>query len=474
MKNIYTFLLFVIPFLSLNGVFAQSGTYPNSGLPLNPKSSPLFGKDIIINDQPSQNQQNVCVCSAFNGWLFALYTYPNAVQGLPGFKILKSIDNGINWNVFIEGHISFGAFIISSDFAVTGNSISNLKLFFVNVVSGNATSGYGQVSYLRFNGETGVYEDGAELEGGHAVSIANDFIYPATYSNPYSLGILYSKYLSANIDSIIFISSGNAGISFNNRKAIASSTAHIFDVALTYGRSSSQNSGRYYAAWEEKQSYSSNTGHIYTAHSEPNFNSPFTTPVMLDNLDPTAFNNVKNPSIACQYNNIDNDSSNVTEVVLVDKFIPASNTYEIGGFYNMKSTNTSNFHPFTVNPSSNSKQQPSICFNPFDSSFMMTCYDSTNQKLPFFRHNFNMENPDTWEVVNAGYNDNSDLSAPYPKVALNMSEQKGMSVWSAEGTGETVLLCLMRCIALIPAFQKMKIQMLINCLRFSLILVVHY
>ena len=144
---------------------------------------------------------------------------------------------------------------------------------------------------------------------------------------------------------------------------------------------------------------------------------------------------MKNPSIACQYNNINNDSLNLTEVVLFDKYIPASIKYDINGFFNMKSTNTSHFIEFTLNPSSDSKQQTSINFNPFDSTFMVTYYNSTTQKLPFLLHNYNMLNADSWLVLNAGYNDSSDLANPFPIVALNFDQQQGANVWSAEGTG---------------------------------------
>jgi hypothetical protein len=156
---------------------------------------------------------------------------------------------------------------------------------------------------------------------------------------------------------------------------------------------------------------------------------------MLDGLDPSATNNAKNPAIACQYNNTDNDSLNLTEVVLFDKFIPSNNKYDIEGFYNMKSTNTNHFKQFTLNSSSDNKQEPSINFNPFDATFMVTYYNATTQKLPFLKNDFNMTNANSWQVVNPGYNDDANLAAPYPKVALNMGQQQGANVWSKEGTG---------------------------------------
>jgi len=56
-------------------LMAQSGNPGVSANPLTGSRSPIFGKDIVINDQPGQNQQNLSVCSAFNGWLYAVYFY---------------------------------------------------------------------------------------------------------------------------------------------------------------------------------------------------------------------------------------------------------------------------------------------------------------------------------------------------------------------------------------------------------------
>jgi len=57
------------------------------------------------------------------------------------------------------------------------------------------------------------------------------------------------------------------------------------------------------------------------AHSEPDFNSPFTTPVCLDSLDSTGINKNRNPKITCQFSIADNDSSNLTEIILAEKWI---------------------------------------------------------------------------------------------------------------------------------------------------------
>jgi hypothetical protein len=204
---------------------------------------------------------------------------------------------------------------------------------------------------------------------------------------------------------------------------------------LNYGRSPSYPNGRYFAVWEEQENQSSILGHIYTAHTEPNFDSSFTRPICLDSLDPASINKVRNPAIACQYNNVDNDSANLTEVVLFEKYKPSSDDYDVTGFYNLQVTTTSHFRPLNIAATSNNELQPDISFNPYNSTFMMTYFDSTEKKLPFLTNNVNLANPDSWNVNSQGYNDNSNLAAPYPKVKLNFGQQDGMNAWISEGTG---------------------------------------
>jgi len=126
MKARLTFIALLLLFLT--GLNAQTGLPGSSVIPLKPQS-PLFGKDIVINDSSSQNQSQVIVRSAFNGWLYAEYSAIDPFYITPTSTILKSVDNGITWTVLINlvwpgPYASF----ISTDMAVIGDSISNLKL----------------------------------------------------------------------------------------------------------------------------------------------------------------------------------------------------------------------------------------------------------------------------------------------------------------------------------------------------------
>jgi hypothetical protein len=432
-------IVFILGIFFVTELFAQSGNVGEPVLPLQPYKSILFGNDNYLNYQPLENQRNVVICSAYNGWLYAAYSCFDQSTLDPSITILRSKDSGVTWSFLLGGPFFWPhAAITKMDILACGHDTANLKVFLAYCI-------YDSVSILnsayltRYDGISGVFE--AQLlkefpipsNDIKDIAIASDNLYPAAGSNPFSIAVVYSKW---NVkDSIVFRASNNGGISLNTRYNIAS-TSHYFDkVALAYGRSPSCSTGRYFAAWEEQDHANSVSGHIYTAHSEPNFNSPFTTPVLLDSLDPSTANKASRPVIACQNNNADNDSANLTEIILFQKHQPASGNFNIAGVYNKKATNSSNFETFSINPTSNNLLQPDITFNPFDSTFIVTCFDSTDQKLPYYLHEYNMTDPDTWDILSAGYNDANNLVAPHPQVALDFFKQSGANVWIGEEGG---------------------------------------
>jgi hypothetical protein len=441
MKTSLTILLLFLLQYPLNRLNAQSGQSDNLGLPINPDKSILFGKDIIIHDQPDRNQRNIAVCSAFNGWLYAVYTYNNGVQ--PYITFLRSTDNGITWNVLGDFTNYFQHYVTTKlNIIACGNSLSTLKIFMAEAVTDTFSfPKWGMELVGRYQGEPFVGEEAILSDGGpitgwnHGIDLASDQNYPANNANPFSIAVAYTKSGDGDKDTLFFYSSSNGGISFDNKRIVALSSHHLEKVALSFGRSLSKPAGMYFVTWEEKNTSNAATGHIYTAHSEPNFDSPFTRPVCLDSLDPAAINKVRNPAISCQVNNLDNDSSNLTQVVLFDKYDPSNLKYDITGYYNLQAANHSNFKKLNISNSAHNSLQSSINFNPFDSTFMVTYYDSTTQKLPFLLNNFNLKNPDTWQFVTTGYNDDGNLSAPYPKIELNLFQKQGANVWSKEGIG---------------------------------------
>ena len=436
MKTNVTILLLFLLLFPLIHLCAQSVQDDNYIVPYKPDKSPLFGFDTYINNQLQQNQRNIVICSAFNGWLYGAYNYfDNSVQN-DRIVIVRSKDNGVSWSVIHDGtsdekHLGY----TKMDILACGHDTTNLKVF-VGSCMFDTLSTYHTSAVVRYD-KNGIGEDYIFYDDSRYIrdlALASDDLYQANNSNPFSLAVVYSK-RTDNGDSIVFYSSSNGGMYFDSHYNLAGSSYYFRKVALAYGRSSSCSSGRYFAAWEKQDNVNSVSGHIFTSHSEPNFNSPFTAPVLLDSLDASTANMASYPVIACQSNVADNDSSNFTEVILFEKYVPATFKYNIAGCYNKKATNSNNFQKFTIDDSGNNKLQPDICFNAFDSTFIVTYFDSTAQKLPYFTHNFNLIDPDSWVELSAGYNDDNNLVAPRPQVVMDFEKQNGVNAWIGARSG---------------------------------------
>jgi hypothetical protein len=399
-------------------------------VPLKPQSL-LFGKDIVICDSLNLDQGEVAICSAFNGWLYAIVTYYDSINEGPGAYLLRSIDNGITWtNLYGGSYSSNGGILRSNNIVAIGDSNSNLKVFWSTIYS-DTPSDLGGGYVYRFNGITGDFEAAIFVyaDGLSSIAIASDYNYQAFGSTHPTLGMVCST-----LTQVAFHSSSNGGISFDNSQLVATTSTYYFHkVALNYGRSPSWSTGRYFAAWEAQASQTSTIGHIYSAHSEPDFNSSFTTPVCIDSIDPSAINKVRNPAIACQFSSADNDSSSLTEVIMLEKQL-SPNNYDTRGFYNLQATTSNHFGKFSISSSTNNKTQPDINFNPYNSTFMLTYYDFTLRSLPFLTNDVNLVNPDSWNVISPAYNDNGNLVLPLPKVNLNFVKQAGMDTYTSEGT----------------------------------------
>jgi hypothetical protein len=433
MKTRCTFFVFILLFISLSGLNAQPWNNEDPIIPLQQNRSVLFGKDIVINDQPTQIQQKVAMCSSFNGWQYVVIAYTDpTLGGGARLSILKSIDNGLTWTTILDGFFGGSGSVFSSvDILVIGDSVENLKILLSFVSTSNPLLiGTGLVGI--YDEETGAWEQNLFSVGFcYDISLATDLLHPSVNSNPYSVGILYSQYYDTG-DSLIFKSSSNGGFTFDGYQGVATTTRHFHKVSLAYGRSPSWSSGRYFAAWEEQDDFGLMPGNIYTSHTDPNFNSPFTTPVNLDGLDPSSENLCQNPSIACQYNNVNNDSSNLTEVVLFEKYNLTNQRSDIRGYYNLQATNHSKFKKLNISDSLHNNLQPDISFNPYDSTFMVTYFDSTQKKLPFLTSDMNIQSPDNWTIVSSGYNDSPDITSPGPKVEINQGEPEAMNAWIAD------------------------------------------
>lgn len=351
MKIMITIIIQIICMVLLNGLHAQKGSAYDKIDQYQSNKSVQFGFDTYINNQPLEDQKNIAICSAFNGWLYAVHSYFDKSVNEAAATFLRSKDNGITWSIIFDETIGWAHTAFTKlDLIAVGQDTANIKLF-LGFCLFDSISTYHNGYVSRYNGNTGLPEGEFLDENSHDIRdivLATDGQYPAENSNPFSIGVVYSK-KGFGGDSIIFRTSSNGGMSFDMRYSIAF-TAHYFNkVDLAYGRSASFPEGRYFATWEEKESLNNTSGHIYSAHSEPYFNSMFTTPVLLDNFDPSLNNRASNPVISCQSNQENNDSASFTEVVLFEKYRPGTNDYNIAGVFNKVATGTNNFHTFNLN-----------------------------------------------------------------------------------------------------------------------------
>ena len=99
-------------------------------IPVKSGNSALFGQDVVIRDISSLNQRQVTICSAFNGWLYATYSYfDNNIQQ-DATTILRSKDNGASWVVLFDQTMGeFHNGFSKMNILVCGHDTTNLKVF---------------------------------------------------------------------------------------------------------------------------------------------------------------------------------------------------------------------------------------------------------------------------------------------------------------------------------------------------------
>lgn len=155
-------------------------------------SQASFGNDVIIHSESGINQRNAVVTSAFNGWLFSVYTTVNTAANQGGITILRSTDNGFTWDI-IDSYNPTGVRYLDVEIEVTGSDTSSLKLYVFGIRNDlapgtylvfldtyNATTGQFMGSPInRSNGTRAIYD----------LDISTDFLSPAVGTSPFSVGL---------------------------------------------------------------------------------------------------------------------------------------------------------------------------------------------------------------------------------------------------------------------------------------------
>lgn len=400
--------------------------------------SPAYANDIIIENNSVINQRKVKLSVAFNGWIYAAYNTLDSANNFGGITIRSSRDNGVTWKT-LDSYSVLGIRYVTHDIVVAGTDTTNLTLYLIGV-NYNITT-YNSTLFLdRYDATHGnwIGNNFSQANGTSKildVAIASDYKFPATGASPYSVGFIYAS--NAAKDSICSVVSIDGGATFSVRKSIATTNSYYRNVSLSYGKSASASNGRYFAAWEQLNSWDSRVGHIYSSHNSSTVYGPWNPQVCLDSISSTMINLCRNPQIATQFNNIDNDSASITAVVLVERdYIGDGSDYDLLGFYNKRAHFTNFWNRLDIINNGENDMQPDISYDPNYNNFLAVYFDSTNKKLPYIVNGFNLTTPSNWGVVSAQYNDlSTNLKSPFPRVEINPVANKTAHAWVAEGIG---------------------------------------
>lgn len=431
MKRIFTLL--GLAALLPSGAQAQQEQHDIRPLPAERQA--FYSNDIIIENNAPVDQRRVRLSVAFNGWLYAAYTTVDTSNN-GGITIRRSKDNGQNWTTFSSyayPNVRYEAF----DLVVAGSDTNNLRLYLAGVNHNSSLSNYTvyidkyDATTMNYLGNNYAHDNGSRRV--YDISIASDYHQPAFNASPYSLGLLYSKYGSSQ-DSLIFVCSTDGGGSWGPETVVAKSGYYFDNVTLAYGRSNSASNGRYFAAYERLASYQARTGNIYFSRCLSTIDGSWIAPVCLDSINSAMTGVCRNPQIAVQFNNTDNDSGSVTAIVLCERdWTGSGGDYDVLGFYNKRAHFTSYWNRLDISNTGANDMHPDISFDPGYNNFLAVYYDSTNGKLPYVVNGMNLATPNSWITVSAQYNDvTSNLKAAWPRVEINPVELKTAHAWIAE------------------------------------------
>jgi hypothetical protein len=434
MKKISTFLIVFFVFAVLN-TFAQGGLNRQQGVPFKESNSLLYATDIIIDNNASQDQRGANLSIAFNGWAYSVFTVDQGSQ--KGYNIFRSTDDGASWQ-YLNGNVLNDYQNVAVDQVVCGSSTSSLYLFQAGIAYFPSSNYY--VLYVdEYDAATGYFLGEIFYESSpyrfYDVKIVSDYKFPSLGVSPYSLGLLFSRY-GPSADTLVFISSGDGGYSFADRKVLFYTGLYLDKISLSHGECSNFFNGRYFAAWEVK-ALGARTGQIFVSNSNPYFNSDWLTATRLDDIAGSSMDLCRNPVVACQENYFDNDAANFTTVVLFDRdFSGDGLDYDVIGMYNKLSAGGSgSWTRLDVVNTYDDDFESDINFDPGYNNFLVTYCDSTNQDLVYVVNGMNLIYPSSWGVVNSGYNNTPNLVNPYPKVEINPVYTQVGHVWIGDRPG---------------------------------------
>ncbi len=399
-----------------------------------------FGADVVIENKPSNKQTSIKLASAFNGWLYSAIQYSNAANDSNGIIIKYSKDKGFTWKT-IDGYKVPNTSSVYTDveIVVAGTDTNNLQLYLSGIRNNISPNNY--VIYIdKYNARTGTYiNSNYNLQSTSKVydlAMATDYMYPASGTTGYSVGLLYSRFGSTS-DSIIYIASIDGGATMGVRQVVAATGFYFRKVSISYGRSATGSNGRYFGTWERLATSTSRNGNIYAARSASTVSGVWNAPKNLDSLSSTMIGLCRNPRVMTSSGTVDNDSASISEIVLVERdFTGNGSDYDLLGFFNNRAHFTNFWYRFDVQNNGTNHQHPDALYHDSARAFLITYCDSTAGQLSYDSHSFNMNtsNASTWTSVKVGFNDVPTGPKPVTRLAYNPKEKRLAAAWISESS----------------------------------------
>jgi hypothetical protein len=413
------------------GIHAFSQPYGNEGTPYKPTESSVYGPDILIQVNSSEDQRYAKMAIAKNGTIYAAYIISSG-----GLRIASSTDNGTTWTYSATLRAAF--YVTAMDIAVTGADNATTGVWIISSGFYKASIDMWDVSVEKLDYQMTLLSSTSLDQmisnyGFPDVAIATDYDFPSAGASPFSIGVLYSK-IGMGGDNVIFKSSGDGGSTFTNTQILAATGHYLINVALGFGRSPSYAGGTYFASWDKQpffSYYSSYFGEIYAAHSISQFDGAWSVPYRLDTIGGGIANGAKDPSIACQADIVNNGSNAFSVTVVYEKRLTAtgSNTCAFG-VGNLNPVSGDQWSAvFSTGAGLRSDIEPYVTYTPSDQKFYVTWSDSLNAKLKCSVSDANFATGGSWTSYSSGYNDSPSISNPFPKVKVSTASHQVMNIW---------------------------------------------
>lgn len=415
MKKIRLLLFSVIPLLFFNDARAQ-----------------LFGTDVKVYDLPITNEHNPDVDVAFNGWAYDAYAIDT------GFVLRVSRDSGQTWSTIDEysgddAHIQHVKLAVAS----VGTDTTSIRVFLM-VLENDSVDFIGQIYINSYDG----YADSFIAQNFYRwlpdnayqnIDIACDYKYPSVASSPYSIAAAYTVDQVTDDDSVIYVVSTDGGETYGNQFTFdVSSVNHYRNVSIAYGRSFTAANGRYFLAWDEFSNNSDEDGRIFEAYTNTNILDAPTSRYRLDTVGALAGGLARRPCISVSANNTNNDSGSCTAIVAFERDINGDGSnIDVIAAYNKRAHFTNYWNKLNIDIDADIDQAPNVCFEPVNSNFYLTYFDSSNKRIAVIRNSFNLLVP-TWGIITNNCADDSlVLTIPNPIVGIDPTRNTPVMTWAA-------------------------------------------